>query len=257
MFRSTLAALWIVCAIAPFNLAISDSAPVCPNPGIDTRAPYPDFAKVGEAPNVIMWQGLPTLQTACYVSLQSPAKLIISLAGSFTHSGSVDEIAQRLGAISETEGLSYWSVSDGNWRKLVSKAYAVETKERKAAARQDFDAPEVLSGKTLHFAQNDTRSWGLNIYSGKTVSSSADHLIFASHNSTALRVGPVRLFKAKSLQSVLFFSRLNRNTWQLYSLAVVRNSTLAAKAKSLINRQAAAYRYLIGDMPTKHPPLAP
>jgi len=67
----------------------------------------------------------------------------------------------------------------------------------------------------------------------------------------------LKLFDSGDLQTVVFISRADDNTWRYYSLAVVIDSALPAPEKSLVNRQAALYRYLTGQRPDKDPPLAP
>ena len=131
--------------------------------------------------------------------MQAPAALAIALAGRFAHAGSSDQIAARLGAISQTNGLPYWSVTDGEWRTLVSDAFALDSSvsdaarpsaARPNAARTDFTGQEMLSGQTLFFAQNDTRSWGLNLYSIRSIEASADRLVFESDNISPIKLGP-------------------------------------------------------------------
>lgn len=229
------------------------SGPTCPE---NAAAPYPAFGNIGEAPNVAVWSDLIALPENCRIPLQAPAALTIALSGRFTHTGTVAEIAARLGAISKTQDLPYWSVTDQNWRKLVSDAFALDSRDTEAV-RPDFSAQEMLSGRTMYFAQNDTRSWGLNVYSIRAINSSADHLVFESDNVSPVRLGPVTLFEPDDVRSVLFIDRLDDTTWAYFSLAVIRHSTLAVREKSLINRQAAFYRFLIGQAPDQVPPLAP
>ena len=253
--------------IASGLLAVSEaqaaSLPVCPT-GDET--PYPPLGHVDESPSVAAWHDLATLPENCHIPLPAPAALTVALAGRFTHAGSVDQIAARLGAISQTQGLPYWSVTDEEWRILVSDAFALDSSDsdtaRPTAAqlnspRQDFTGQEMLSGKTLYFAQNDTRSWGLNTYSIRAVDSSAGHLVFESDNISPVKLGPVTLFQPGDVRSVLFLDRLDDTTWAYFSLAVIRHSSIAARDKSLINRQAAFYRFLTGQPPDKEPPLAP
>ncbi len=255
---------WLVflLLVASGFLATSESRaasqPVCPS---NDETPYPSFGNTGESPNVASWHDLVTLPDNCNISLQAPAALAIALAGRFTHAGSVDKIAARLGAISQTQGLKYWSVTDQEWSTLVSEAFALDSsdsdKAPPSAASTDFTGQEMLSGQTLYFAQNDTRSWGLNVYSIRAIESSADHLVFESDNVSAIKLGPITLFQPDDIRSVLFIDRLDDTTWGYYSLAVIRHSSIAAREKSLINRQAAFYRFLTGHAPDQEPPLAP
>lgn len=241
------------CLLLPVSALQAASGPVCP---ASSEAPYPAFGNVGEAPNVVSWQGLVSLPENCHVTLQAPAALSIALSGRFKHTGSAEEIAARLGAISKTQDLPYWSVTDGDWRLLISDAFALESMDTDAR-RPDFTAREMLSGKTLYFAQNDTRSWGLNVYSVRAIRSASDHLVFESDNLTPIRLGPVTLFDPEDVRSVMFVDRQDDATWTYFNLAVIRHSTPAAREKSLINRQSAFSRLLIGQRPEQEPPLAP
>lgn len=245
----------VTAAIFSFNIAMAQSEflPVCPEEGI---SPYPPAATTSDPPNVASWQELTSLPGNCHISLQSAADLTIALSGAFVHKGSVEQIASRLGAISPTRGLLYWSVTDSRWRELISNAYALNSPDS-SDRRADFTEQEVLSGETLYFAQNDTRSWGLNVYGIHAISSSPDHLVFKSYNSSPVRLGPVTLLKPDNAQSVIFIHRLNNITWTIFTLSVIKNSVLTARKASIINRQAAFYRLLTGQAPDSDPPLAP
>ncbi len=253
--NSRLIASLVLVAFSLLALSVSQAAssPTCPE---HAEAPYPAFGNIGEAPNVAAWSKLATLPENCHIPLQAPAALTIALSGRFAHTGSVDEIAARLGAISKTQDLPYWSVTDKVWRKLVSNAFALDSRDTDAV-RPDFTAQEMLSGQTMYFAQNDTRSWGLNVYSVRAINSSQDHLVLESDNVSPVRLGPVTLFEPYDVRSVVFIDRLDNATWAYFSLAVIRHSAVAAREKSLINRQAAFYRFLIGQAPNQDPPLAP
>ncbi len=255
--------LWTASSLLAVSEAQAASPPVCP---MGDETPYPPLGNADESPNVAAWHDLAALPENCHIPLLAPAALTVALAGRFTHAGSVDQIAARLGAISQTQGLPYWSVTDEEWRILVSDAFALDSSDSDSARptaarlnspRQDFTDQEMLSGKTLYFAQNDTRSWGLNNYSIRAVDSSAGHLIFESDNISPVNLGPVTLFQPGDVRSVLFLDRLDDTTWAYFSLTVIRHNLIAARDKSLINRQAAFYRFLVGQAPDKEPPLAP
>lgn len=233
--------------------ALSLQSPFCPGGAEVTNPPY---AGVGAPPNVATWKKLSQLPMSCQIDIQNPAKLTVALSSLFKHSGTIEDLARRLGAISTTKNLRYWSVSNEKWRRLISNAYALESANPKLA-RTDFTAQELLSGNTWFFAQNDTSTWGLNRYSLKVVDSSIDHLILESSNTSRLRLGPITIFRPNDAKNVLFIHRLEGSTWQYFSLSVIKNSGLPVGTKSAINRQAAFYRLLIGQAPDTEPPLAP
>ena len=195
-------------------------------------------------------------RTIAILHCSAPARLTVALAGYFDYSGTVSDLAARLGAISESKGMLYWSVSDDNWRKLITDAFALKTTDADSA-RADFTSAEILSGQILYSAQKDSRSWGTNVLGMRVVSSSANNLVFKSYNETAIRMGPIKLIRSEDAQSVLFLGRVDDKTWKYYSLAVIKRSVLAARKKSLINRQYAIFRFLTGQKQDEDPPLAP
>lgn len=227
--------------------------PRCPAAGID---PHPAYGPVGAPPEVVVWSGLTGLPDACLTVLDAAAPLTVALAGRFTHAGPIDDIAARLGAVSATVGLPYWSVTDRAWKPLVSDAVALRSPDA-ADARPDFGAQEILGGDTLYFAQNDTRSWGTNVYRMRALETSSDGLVAETDNVSSIKLGPVTLFPAHAVTSVAFVRRLEGSTWGYFGLSVIRDGAFAAREKSLINRQAALYRFLIGEAPDGEPPLAP
>ncbi len=245
--------LWCV-STAFTNAVFAQQQPVCPNQASAT--PFPTFADVGEPPNVGIWKKLSRLPSACHISTDAPALLSVSIAATFSFSGNVEDLAGRFGAVSKTEAVKYWSTTDDNWRELVTNANALQS-ENKKSTRGDFSAKEILSGETLYFAQNDTRSWGVNVFSMKKITATADQLAVISQNVRPVRIGPVKLFGTGDLQTIVFFSRVDSSNWRYYSLSVVKDSALPAPEKSLVNRQAALYRYLTGQQTDSEPPLSP
>jgi len=233
---------------------LAQSGPVCPHAG--TAKPNPVYADIGDPPNVGSWKALERLPSECHVSLNSKALLTVSLAATFSHDGTVEDIAARLGAVSQMQGLKYWSTTDNNWRVLVESASAL-TSADKSSIRKDFTAEEILSGKSLYTAQNDTRSWGLNVFVMNLLASSKDQITITSQNIKPVRLGLLKLFDSGDLQTVVYISRANDTNWHYYSLAVIKDSTLPAPEKSLINRQASLYRHLTGQQPDGKPPLSP
>ncbi len=227
--------------------------PVCPS---ITEAPYPEFAAPDRKPHYRAWNNLPVMPASCHITVKTPIAMTVAIAAYFNHSGTLEDIAAQLGAISAMQDLTYWSVTDKAWRQLVSNAIALSTNNNKAI-RSDFTAAEVLSGDTLYFAQNDTRSWGLNVYSLKAINSSPDQLIFTSENISPVKLGPITLFAPQTAQTVVFVTREDNTTWSYYSLAVLKDTSFGAKEKSLINRQAALYRSLAKIPSDLEPPLAP
>ncbi|MFC4670252.1 DUF6675 family protein [Seohaeicola nanhaiensis] len=228
-----------------------------PVPPCAGGAVVPGFAGQGQAPRVGVWEN-ETLRLGggCQAELNGRARLVVALAGRFRHSGGVEDLAARVGAVSKLAGLQYWSGSEGRWRELLSDAYAV-TEGKRANRRADFSAAEVLSGRVLLLAQNDTRSSGANVYAMRAVSSSPDALTVTLVNRDSIRLLLVQLFGPGDLVTAQFFQRLGGDEWGFYSLTVVRDGPVEGKQSSFINRAAAYMRLFTGQDPVGAPPVAP
>ena len=139
---------------------------------------------------------------------------------------------------------------------MVSEAFALKHPTAETA-RPDFTATEILSGRTLYLAQDDTRSRGLNVYSLTAQLVGPDRLVVEIKNLTPVRFMLVTLFETHTLLSVHFIERIDRDLWGYYGLSAVRHGYVDGREKSFINRAAAFHRFLIGEPAAKEPPLAP
>ncbi len=250
-------ARWLVVAMACLlfgDRALAEMPPVCPAPGATA---YPPYGALGEPPRVAVWHDLDSGSGAeCEGLFQEPVVLVIALAGRFRHDGSLEDLAARIGAISQTTGLRYWSTTDQAWRVLLAGAFALSGPEAETA-RLDFSAEEILGGRRLYFAQDDTRSTGLNVYAITATGAGQDRLSFEIVNLTPIRLVFLTLFEAETLRAVHFIERADGDLWRYYGLSMVRRGSVAGHEKSFINRGAAFYRFLIGEPPDQAPPLAP
>lgn len=232
----------------------AESPPICPS---HETEPYPPYGELRKPPNTAIWREVGQDSGAdCEDLFQEPMALVVALAGRFRHTGSVEDIASRIGAVSWTEELPYWSTTEQKWRVLVSEAFALNEPDANTT-RPDFTADEVLSGRTLYFAQNDTRSTGLNIYGITVNSADRDHLSFEIINITPIKFSFLTLFEPGTLLSVHFVERKNRAVWSYYGISLVKSGAVDGHEKSFINRGAAFYRFLIGQPADQNPPLAP
>ncbi len=221
------------------------------------NAHIPAYGEPGAPPTVAIWHDLNlTPVTGCPEALRGPMKLVVVLTGTLPKALSADDIAARIGAISRTKGLEYWSVTDAGWRTLLSEAFALRAPDTETI-RDDFTAREVLGGLPLHFAQNDTRSTGLNVYRLTAQADGPDRLTVRIVNVSQIRFTLVPLFGARDLLSVHFFNRLENGAWGYYGLSAVRSGSVAGHDKSYVNRAAAYYRFLAGQPGNAAPPLAP
>lgn len=201
----------------------------------DRQATFPAYGEAGSPPAVATWHHLALgVEETCSEAIRGPMAFAVALAGRFRDPGSLSELAARIGAISSTKGLLYWSTTDGTWRELIANAFALRAPS-KDARRPDFDADEILSGHPLYFAQADTRSTGLNLYSLTARRLGPDRLVVEVVNLTPIRFLLFTLFEPKTLLSVQFFERLPSGDWGYYSLSAVRHGPTAGHQASFVN----------------------
>jgi hypothetical protein len=228
--------------------------PPCPDAG---PAVSPAYGETDGPPAVETWRDIEFEGgDDCLGRMRGRLSLVVALAGRFTHGGTVADLAARVGAVSETEGLMYWSTTEGRWRRLISEAFALEDATA-GSPRPDFTAEEILGGRTHYFAQKDTRSTGLNIYSLTARAGGPDRLVVEIVNLSAVRFTLVKLFEAEALVSRHFIDRLGDDLWGYYGLSAVREGATGGHEKSFVNRAAAFYRFLAGHPSDREPPLAP
>ncbi len=230
------------------------AAPLPNCPGGD-GAPFPDHAAPGAPPNTFVWRDIgPLADARCGIT--APVKLVVAMAAGFRHVGTADDLAARLGAISTTAGLRYWSTTDGKWRELVEAAYAVEAQDHDRR-RRDFTPEELAPGVTRYFAQRDTRSSGTNIYALTVTRADPDHFWFEIVNASPIRMILAILFEPGALVSRHFFSRADGAHWSYYGLSKAADGLFLGSANSYLNRADAFYRFLTGRPADQGPPLAP
>ncbi len=222
--------------------------------------PVPSYASEEALPAVRVWQDLvlpaePGGEAGCFGGLSGAMNTVVALAGRFRFAGGAEGLAARFGAVSQTVGEVYWSTTDQAWRSLFSEAFALSRADTEFR-RPDFTAAEVRSGDTLYFAQNDTRSTGLNVYRLRALAAEEDRLVVEVANVSAIGLTFVTLFQEEGLLSLHFLERLDGDLWGYYALAAVREGSVAGDTKSVVNRAVAFYRFLRGVPGDEGAPLA-
>jgi hypothetical protein len=240
-----------ICALA--QRASSEPVPPC-GPGV--LATQPPYAQPDDPPAVAVWRDITLGPDDCLGKVEGPMELVIALAGRFKHSGTMEDLATRVGAVSFMAATQYWSATEGRWRPLISKAFAVEDLST-LAPRQNFAAGEITSGRRLHFAQDDTRSTGLNVYSLRELGLGSDRLAIEIVNVTDIRFLLATMYDAEALVSLHFVEHLEGDVWGYYGLSAVRVGAAGGRTKSFINRAAAYQRFITGVPTDKPPALAP
>lgn len=234
--------------------AVAQPIPPCHT---GNTAVVPAYGELGRPPVVQTWRDIDIEdRDACLGGMRGRMALVVALAVRFDGAKSLEDVATRIGAISATEGLPYWSVTDRQWRPLISESFAIDDPISRRR-RPDFTAQEILSGRRLYFAQNDTRSTGLNVYSLSATSVAPDRLVVEIVNLTPIRFALVTLFDPQALRSVHFSDRLETDVWGYYGISAVRAGAVDGQEKSFVNRAGAFYRFLAGVSPEREPPLAP
>lgn len=250
----------LLAAALQAGAAAAQSAPLPQPPCLPGAAALPAYAAEGAPPAVEVWQNV-TLPPdsaggdSCFGALSGRMNTVAALAGRFRYAGTLDDLAARFGAVSETVGQLYWSTTDQSWRELVSEAFALSGNDSDLR-REDFTAAEVRSGAPLYFAQNDTRSTGLNVYRLKALQSRPGRLVVETVNESAIAFAFVTLFHENGLLSLHFIEHLDGDLWAYYGLAAVRQGSVAGHTRSLVNRAVAFYRFLRGVPGDEGPPLA-
>jgi hypothetical protein len=182
---------------------------------------------------------------------------MVTLAASFHHSGSVEGLLTRFGAISEFRGIKYWSVTDGAWRSLVTDAGALDGLDV-PRRRQDFTIAEMESGRDLYFEQRDNRSSGLVTYRMRVLDHAEDHAELAVDNVTGVWLFVIPLFDPGDLQSLYIVQRLSPGVWGFASLTGAREGALnPGGSASYVNRAVAIFRHIVGIPTDQAPPAAP
>ncbi len=246
------AALVILLAWSSGLLAQTAPQPPCGRP------PHPFYAENGEQPNFQVW-GKKSLASwtppPCTGWTDGVSNLLVALAGTFSHAGSADELLNRFGAVSTMRGIRYWSVTDKDWRVLVTEAVGLggpDSKDR----RPDFAAPEMKAGLDLFFAQHDSRSTGEVVYKMRAREAGADRIVLELENVTPVRAFIVTVFKPGAMKFLYFLERRTGANWGFYALLSANSSNAEGNEASFINRAAAFYRHFTGVPTDGAPPLA-
>lgn len=248
-------------AIAGVGLAalLSGAATAAPGPTPPCTAgaaAEPAYAAIGEPPAFAVWHGSDVaLPGDCRDLPDSKPTFALALAARFDGSHTLDELAGRIGAVSVMKTIRYWSVSDGAWRELIDDAFALAGPEA-TQRRGDFTAAEILSGRRLYVALDDTRSTGVNVFSLTARAEGSERLVVTMTNLSPLGFGPFTIFDEGTLHAVHYIDRLSDGSWGYYTLWSVTSEDIGDPERSFLNRAAALYRFF-ADIPTdREPPLA-
>lgn len=222
------------------------------------RPPQPSYSRIGEQPNVRVW-GEGSLASwippPCTGWTVGAGNLLVALAGTFNYAGSVDGLLDRFGAVSAVRGIRYWSVTDNDWRVLITETAGLDGPESNHR-RPDFTASEMKLGLDLYFVQRDSRTTGEIVYKMRVREAGADHLVVEMQNVTPVRKFIVTLFGPGEIKFLYFLDRRAGRSWSVFALLSANSSFAESNAASFINRAAAFYRHFTGVPTDGAPPLA-
>lgn len=238
-------------------LAGAQSRPQLPC-GQDAFPAYPDLAS---PPVVTYWSpsdvGSTWTPPACTGWTGGSYSTLVTTVGRFRGPASVEDLLQRIGAISQMAGMRYWSTTHQRWQTLIEEAHAV-TGPSGNQARGDFSPDELKPGTVTFFEQLDNLA-GKATYRMHISEASENRIVVDVENVTSLKYLLLTLFHPGELQTIYFLDRDAPDVWRYYS--VVRTAKNASgmttgKQASSINRAVAFFRHLAGLPGDLEPPAA-
>lgn len=233
--------------------------PDAPRPPCAGAAPVPSYGPPDAAPAVLAFATPTWTAPDCLGWPAQRLRLVVALAASFRHTGSVDALLARFGAISSLRGLRYWSVTDKAWRELITDAAALSGPDAQSR-RPDFSPAELRHGGGVFFEQIEGRSAAATSYRMQVLEAGAERLVIRTENVTAVRAMLVTLFPPGTLRATYLLERRGRELWGFYAISSVSTeaSALASVSQeSYLNRAAALYSHFVGIPAERHPPPAP
>lgn len=217
------------------------------------------YAAPGPAPDVRVYYGddlgANWMPAACAGWEPSNVAILMVTAGSFRSSGTVGDIAARLGAISQYHSILYWSHTRQNWRPLMPESYALSGPDPKLK-RADFTMEEMLSGAPLHFYQTAAGKFSYRL---QVREYDANRLVVAMENTTGFQMLFLPVFKPGDARLLYFIERGEGDVWNFYQLTALKGlfaPFMRSGEPSFINRAAAIFRYAAGMPTDADPPLA-
>jgi len=183
--------------------------------------------------------------------------MLVVMAGRFRVPGGSAELLRRIGAISELQGMQYWSTTHHSWRTLISSASALEGATG-GKRRKNFSPEDLVPGRTVYFEQEDNLT-GKGTYQLQVRSASADRLVFETTNTSTMRYLFVPVFRPGEMKTIYFLDRESPDVWRFYSMTRTgpkASSLTTGHDASSINRAVAFYRHLAGIPTDQEPPAA-
>jgi len=234
--------------------AESGPQPPC---GAETVPPIPTLEA---SPTVRFWNASDLdawKPPACTGWTPSGFSTIVVTAARFRFAAGLDGLRRRIGAVSETAGMLYWSATQKRWQKLILEAHASPGPDSDRS-RPDFSVEEIAEGRTL-FLQQEDNLFGTVTYRMRIRRASAGSLVFDLENATTIRYLRIPLFQPGEVQSIYYLEREAADVWRYYAIARSNGRAtglMAGHEASAINRAVAFYRRLAGIPSDREPPAS-
>lgn len=240
-FRFGLAAAAVLLA-ATGAWAAGATGPRPPCGDSDQVPPYGD----ANDPAIESWSKLEWAAPKCLSWSDSRYKFVIAIAGRIEASDA-RAVLSRLGAVSTSRGLLYWSVTESAWRVLIKDAAALSSAQ--GVQREDFAPAELREGATLHFVEHDNRSAEPVTYAMHVLESKPGRVLIETENVTPIKALLTTPFPPGTLRTAYILTRIDAHTWGFYviSAATERASGLVSLARtSYENRARALFAHFAG-----------
>ncbi len=168
--------------------------------------------------------------------------------------------------MSALPSIRYWSTSDKAWKPLASQAGMLASAEGAPVAEP---APADLQpGRVLYYFEVGRA--GRTVYRLSVLERSADRIVVATENATAMRVAIVTAFEPGALQSAIFLERRGAGIWgggggggggggyhQVMRATEGASTVALGKDASYLNRpRCKLYRHTAGIPTDQEPPIA-
>ena len=249
-FFSGFLLLWLVAGPAQ----AAAPTPPCAGPA------SPAFAAEQASPKLAIWTAADLKkegwQPPACLGWAGDSRLVVALASTFRSQLTLDQLLQRLMAISTYPSVKYWSATRSQWRPLASAA-GMLAQPQATAATADPAAADLTAGRDFYYYENGEIG-GRTIHRLRIVEHTADRAVIASENVSAINIAIVTAFEPGALQLATSIERAGPDLWRLYQITRVgaaSNSLVGHYTSSYANRLEAMRRYLAGQQSDGAPPL--
>jgi hypothetical protein len=173
----------------------------------------------------------------------------------FRFTGGLDALRLRIGAVSATKGMLYWSVTSKKWQQFILDAHALSGPDGDQV-RADFTLGEIAEGRTLYVQQEDNL-FGKVQYKMQIRTATAGRLVLDIQNASTMRYLLIPVFEPGQVQSIHYLQQESDTVWRYYGITRTSGKTASLVADheaSAANRALAFFRYLAGIPGDLEPP---